>query len=34
MAFGLANKLKSLRDKVAQNKLVQSATEMGDKLNL
>ena len=32
MAFGFANKLKSLSDKVAQNKLVQSATEMGDKL--
>ena len=34
MEFGFANKLKSLRDKVAQNKLVQSATEMGGKLNL
>lgn len=32
MALGFANKLKSLTDKVAQNKLVQSATEMGDKL--
>ena len=32
MAFGFANKLKSLSDKVAQNELVQSATEMGDKL--
>lgn len=32
MALGFANELKSLIDKVAQNKLVQSATEMGDKL--